>query len=243
MKRKSGYFFFSFLLSASLLYAKSKPFPPPPTSYVYNENVISPKYAASLSQILSNFEQTTHHQFVAALFQSLNGENVEDYSNRLFQYWKIGDAKKNDGLLFCVFKEDHKWRVEVGYGLEPVLTDLESFEIVRRSAVPYFRQNDFDQGVLAAVSALAAKLSSKALPARSKNSQPAIPIGDLLSVFVIAIWVWLQSRRSTTIGRRYRRSGGYSNWGIMGGGGGFGDGGGFMGGGGMSGGGGASGGW
>ncbi len=61
-----------------------------------------------------------------AIFRSLEGESLEDYSNRLFKHWKIGDAKKNDGVLLALFKEDRKWRVEVGYGLEGVLTDLEA---------------------------------------------------------------------------------------------------------------------
>jgi uncharacterized protein len=251
---KRLWFFAALLYPSAAFCAKPKPFPPPPASYVYNENVVSPQTAAALSQTLAAFEQTTHHQFLVALFQSLDGEDVDDYSNRLFHTWKIGDAKRNDGLLFCVFKNDHKWRIEVGYGLEPILTDLEASEFVRRGAVPYFKQGNFDRGVLSAVSALTGKLApASASPAQNEGQRKSrIPISSIIYFLVIGIWIWLQSRRSTTIGRRYRGSGGgYSNWGMMGGGfgggwggsGGFGDGGGFMGGGGMSGGGGASGGW
>ena len=216
--KKSGLFFL-LVLSAPAFCSTLKPFPPSPTSYVYNENVISPQAAASLSQTLSVFEQTTHRQFVVALFQGLDGEDVDDYSNRLFHAWEIGSAQKNDGLLFCVFKQDHKWRVEVGYGLEAVLTDLEASEIVRQWAVPYFRQDNFDQGVLAAVSTLTQKLSLNdgSSNHNSRQRKSGIPLRLMIDVLAIAIWLWLQSRRSTTMGRRYRGSGGYSNGGMIGG--------------------------
>ncbi|HVE13197.1 MAG TPA: TPM domain-containing protein, partial [Elusimicrobiota bacterium] len=127
-----------------------KAVPPSPSSYVYNEGVVSAAAEARLSQALGAFERETGHQFVAALFRSLDGESLEDYSNRVFRAWKIGDAKRNDGLLFALYKDDRRWRVEVGYGLEGTLTDLEAAEIAR-DGVPYFKNGDYDRGVQAVV--------------------------------------------------------------------------------------------
>ncbi len=211
-----------------------KAFPPSPRGYVYNEGVVGDQEAARLSQELSDFEQATGHQFVVALFRSLDGEDVDDYTNRLFGAWKVGDAKRNDGVLFAVYKDDHRWRVEVGYGLEPVLTDLQAARIVEDGALPRFKQGDFDGGVDAAVAGLLSVLTGAA-PAPRTGGGASHNWLVILFVLVLIAFQFFQGGGflPLLIGSGY---GGF-------GGGGFGGGGGFMGGGGMSGGGGASGGW
>ena len=93
------------LLSALLLpgaaLAAPKAIPPAPYSYVYNERVLSEAAAAEAGRRLSAFEGRTGHQFVVGLFQSLEEESLEDYTNRLFKAWRVGQAKRDDGLLFC----------------------------------------------------------------------------------------------------------------------------------------------
>jgi uncharacterized protein len=226
----------------------SKPIPTSPDSYVHNEGVVRADTADQLSSRLRQFEQATGHQFVVALFQSLDGEDLETYVNQVFRQWKIGDAKRNDGLLFCVFLKDHRWRVEVGYGLEPVVTDLEAAEIVRDSAVPLFKTGDYDAGVLAAVVALSAKAGgpaeSDATRSRSRRSErPWWLSQPMLNFEIFLLLILLNALLSR--GRHGMRSAGsfwYLGGGGWGGGGGW-SGGGFSGGGGSSGGGGASGGW
>lgn len=233
--------FVFFLGVASGLFA-AKALPASPSSYVYNENVVSPAAAARLSSTLRRVEQRTGHQFVAALFNSLESENLEDYSNRLFKAWGVGAKKRDDGILFCLFLQERRWRVEVGYGLEGALTDLEAAEIVREAAVPFFKAGDYDQGVQAAADGIAGKLEGRPGPARRPrppdNGNPLI-----LVIFVLFIVIAMIRSRTSTIGRRGGWGGiGYGG-GWSGGGGGWGGGGGFSGGGGSSGGGGASGGW
>src|SRR5438105_2765700 len=111
------------LLASPLALQAKKPLPPSPDGYVYNEGVVSPSTEQRLSRRLRGVEERTGHQLVVALFQSLDNESLEDYANRLFREWKIGSKKKDDGLLFTLFKDDRRWRVEVGYGLEGTLTD------------------------------------------------------------------------------------------------------------------------
>jgi uncharacterized protein len=139
-------------------FAAAKDIPPAPDSYVRNEGVISEAAAAEAGRRLRAFEERTGRQFVVGLFQSLEGEDLEGYENRLFKAWRVGQAKRDDGLLFCLFLKERRWRVEVGYGLEAVLTDLESSEIAQAAAGPHFKAEDYDGGVLAAIDALSAKL-------------------------------------------------------------------------------------
>jgi len=204
--------------------------------------------APAIGARLADFERKTGHQLVVAAFQSLDGESLEDYVNRLFRAWKPGSAKANDGVLFALFVRERRWRVEVGYGLEPVLADLEAAEIAR-AGVPSFQSGDYAGGVAAVVEGLTARLSGG--PARPRRrAQGEDEAQGILNAVLVAIFVTFliliaaaRAGFTSTIGRRRRRGppgwgGGFGGWG---GGDGFG-GGGFSGGG-SSGGGGASGGW
>lgn len=191
---------------------------------------------------LALVEQRTGHQFVVALFKSLDGESVEDYTNRLFRAWKIGSKKLDDGLLFTLFQQDRRWRVEVGYGLEGTITDLEASEF-GRAGVPYFASGDYAGGVRVVVDGLAARLENGPSVRPPAPAQPSLFSDPVVWIGLICIiWLILQAfLRGPTIGSSYY-GGGWDGGGWGGGGGGFG-GGGFSGGGGSSGGGGASGGW
>src|SRR5262249_57890080 len=85
-----------------------------------------------------------------ALFKSLDGENVEDVANRLFQQWRLGQKQLDNGVLLVVFIEDRKLRIEVGYGLEGALPDAEAAQIIRGVIVPRFREQQYAAGLEAA---------------------------------------------------------------------------------------------
>src|SRR5581483_4240108 len=180
-----------------------------------------------LSVALGDIERRSGHQFVVALFQGLEGENLEEYSNRLFRSWRIGDARRNDGLLFALFKNDRKWRVEVGYGLEDRVTDLEAAELAREYGVPRFYAGDFDGGVQNVVAALGAKIGAPVnfaaeSPGRRQPQPlpPAAGAADLAAFFILFFCIlgiflfigFLQYR----LGSRFRilRSSrwGYDDW-------------------------------
>src|SRR4051812_17027387 len=93
--------------------------------------ILSPAAEAEINQKLEQVEATTHHQFVVATVKDLQGYDIEDYGYQLGRAWKIGDEKRDDGALLVVAPSARKVRIEVGYGLEPVLTDALSSLIIQ----------------------------------------------------------------------------------------------------------------
>ena len=198
-------------------------------------------------------------QLVVATVKSLQGSDAETYANQLFRYWKLGEAKKNNGVLLLVAPNERKVRIEVGYGLEGTLTDALSSVIISSAIVPRFKANDFSGGIERGVDGLISVLTTDAAEWHQKANVRADAttrdIGTLFPIlfFVLLIFfIWYLIRHSGGPGSGGRGRGVVpiilgSGWGSGGSGGGFfgsgGFDGGFSGGGGSSGGGGASGGW
>jgi len=194
---------------------------------------------------LKSYEDTTSTQVVVLMINSLEGESIEEYANKTFALNKIGQAKKDNGVLLVIAKQDRKVKIEVGYGLEGVLTDAVSSQIIRQEILPHFKADNYFGGIITGVDAIIRTTRGEYQADRRGNKAPAVSMGLVFLVMMFGIFVllpMLASRRRSVIG-----SGGhsyYSGWGYGGGSsGGFGGGGGFSGGGGMSGGGGASGSW
>jgi uncharacterized protein len=236
--RSAFFFTFAFFFILPLVFALKVP--PRPKGYVNDHaGFLSPSIKAQLENVLRTFDEKTSNQIVVATFPSLEGESLEDFSMRLAEAWKAGQAKKDNGVIFLIFKDDRKMRIEVGYGLEGVLTDALSGQIIREVVAPYFRRGDYSGGIEAGVSAImkATQGEFKGVPHDEHSSRAA----KLLFLFAIVFLFHLFVRsQSTRIGRH---GGGFYT--PMGGGfrGRSGSFGGFRGGGGGFGGGGASGGW
>jgi uncharacterized protein len=199
-----------------------------------------------------------------AVFKSLEGESLEDVANTLFQKWRLGQKKLDNGVLLVVFVQDRKVRLEVGYGLEGVLPDAEAAQIIRGAIAPRFREQKYAAGLEAATIAVYERIKPGSTPpeelkrwADSSQGRPQSGNPNLYLLFFLALvaltvggLAWDAShQRGYTAGRRGWTSsrgpwygGGWGGGGYSGGGG-FGGGGGFSGGGGSSGGGGASGSW
>jgi len=212
--------------------------------------LLSQEQRARIEQRLAAIEAANSNQFAVAIFPSLEGESLEEFSIRLAGTWKVGHAGRDNGLLLLVFRDDRKVRIEVGYGLEGVITDALSGRVIRDELAPHFRQGDYAGGIEAAVDALdrASRGEYAALPQPSQRGSRS-PFGFLPFLLLLIILGAISSlrRRTAMIGGRRRHHGGIwwiGPWGGFGGGGGGGfGGGGFGGGGGGFGGGGASGGW
>jgi uncharacterized protein len=212
---------------------------------------------------LTERERSTGTQMAIAVFKSLDGESLEDVANRLFQQWRLGQKKLDNGVLLVVFVEDRKLRIEVGYGLEGALPDAEASQIIRNAIAPRFREQRYAAGLEAAVLAVFERIKPGSTPAEfQRRAEPARRGGDgglnpfllfflALVVLTVGGLAWEAShQRGFTGGRRGWTSsgsgwygGGWGGGGYGGGGFGGGGGGGFSGGGGSSGGGGASGSW
>jgi uncharacterized protein len=196
---------------------------------------------------------------VIAIFRSLEGENLEDFSIRLAQQWRIGRKGLDKGVILLVFPQDRKVRFEIGYGLEPVVPDAAAGQIIRSVIAPRFREGRYADGLEGAVKAIFTRVAAARGPTRrpEPEGRPA-PVGPALGFVAILVLLALVLLQEALSARRYVGRNAYTAsrhgwdvpivmappwWGRGGGwGGGFG-GGGFSGGGGAFGGGGASGEW
>jgi uncharacterized protein len=257
------------LLALSLqAFAQAQPsFPVLSGRVVDAANIIAQDRRAGIDARLAAHEAKTTDQIVVATIPSLQGYAVEDFANRLFRFWKLGQAKTNNGVLLLVAPNERKVRIEVGYGLEGALTDALSRVVIATAIAPKFKAGDFAGGVEAGVDAILSILSKDAdewqRRAKVRDDQPGfeafIPFIIMAIFLAIFLTAAINSARHGRKGARWHRTrkGGWVmipdtgiNWGgsgssgsSWGGGSGWSGGGGFSGGGGSSGGGGASGDW
>jgi uncharacterized protein len=221
---------------------------------VDDAHVLSPQTTADLTSKLADLQAKTGRQLVVVTLPSLQGYDIEDYGYQLGRAWGIGQKGQNNGVLFIVVPSEHKVRIEVGYGLEPILTDALSSLILQEQVLPKFRTGDVDGGVEAGTNAIIQQLSldqasaqAKAQGATQATRPHGIPFGAIfgLIVFFIIFSGLFRRHRGGGMGwwlpMMILSSGSRGGWG--GGGGWSGGGGGFSGGGGSFGGGGASGSW
>ncbi|MBI1768648.1 MAG: YgcG family protein [Bacteroidetes bacterium] len=107
-----------------------------------------------LEKNLKAYEDSTSNQIAILIIQSLGGDVIENYSIRVVEKWKLGKKEKDNGVLLLIAVDDHKMRIEVGQGLEGVLTDAQSSRIIRNELAPAFRRNDYNAGVIAGIDAI-----------------------------------------------------------------------------------------
>jgi uncharacterized protein len=150
---------FGFLSIAAALFCGSfafagtaKPIPAAPYYYVLDEpHVLSPNSLKAVETLLIEHDRVTGEQVLVAIFQSLGDEDLVDYTNRVFQQWKIGKRGKDNGVLLALYWDEHKARIEVGYGLEPILTDAKSSGILSDILIPELKNSSPDRGISLAV--------------------------------------------------------------------------------------------
>jgi uncharacterized protein len=228
-----------------------------PTDYVNDlAHVLDPTTIAQLDNICQQLEQKAHAQVAVVTVNSLDGSDIESYAVALYKQWGIGSKATDHGVLILLAVQDRKYRIEVGYGLEPILTDGKVGSI-GREAVPLLRQNDYSRAVSLMTSRVADVIAQDAgielTGARPQLPAPPSPQRgrqlsgrQLLLLGVILLLVLLTPLRKLLFYFLLfgGGGGGYGGGGYSGGGGFGGGGGGFGGfGGGSSGGGGASGNW
>ena len=215
--------------------------------------VMSQDQVRALESQLAQFEQETGHQIAVLTVPTLAGEDIEGFSIRVAENWKVGKKGFDNGVILLVAVKDRKLRLEVGYGLEGVLPDAIADRIIRDYIVPRFRAQDYAGGVIAGIDAVQKVIKQEPLPesARKSNQAPQSGFNSLamfaIAFVIFALMAFSSGRRSRNQmwsgrGRRYPPIF-WGGGGFDGGGFGGGSGGGFSGGGGGFGGGGASGSW
>lgn len=239
--------------------AASTPEPPAaPRDYVVDlAGVMDDSVKSQLNALLLELEQKTTSQVLVLTVQSLDGEDIEGFSLKTAEKWKLGQKGKDNGVLIVIAVKDHKYRFEVGYGLESVLPDSLVGTIGREYLVPYFRKGDYGSGIYAATLAIiqtiaadeGVQISNMPELGQYRTISASRPLGTFQMVMfgilgLAALILFITHPRQFLLFLLVSQMGsGRGGW--SGGGGGFGGGGGGFGGGGGGGfgGGGASGGW
>ena len=218
--------------------------PPVPTRWVTDTaGFLSGAAVASLDARLEDFERRTGHQVIVYIGRTTGDVAIEDWAAKAFAAWKVGRRGIEDGLVLFLMAEDRRVRIEVGYGLEPVVTDLAASRIIRDILIPRLQSGNTDGAVTEAVTAILATISGEPSgeEAPASGGPRALKGGNkILAVIGVIFFIilFITNPRLAIWLLYILMSGGRGG----GGGGGFG-GGGFRGGGGRSGGGGASGSW
>ncbi len=246
--------------------------PPRPQGPVYDgASVIPDATEAQIDAKLRALSKETGKTLIVATVPSLAGEEIEEYSVRLFEAWGIGNKEKDEGALILVAPNERRTRIEVGLGSEGILPDALAGRIIDQQMIPNFKAGNYGEGILQAANAVELQLrreptdaravaAAAAAAERSQKQNEGFPVGAIIFLLFIFFFVVLPIIRSLSGGgKKYRKRGydgpiiiwGGNDWGggssggsSWGGGGSSFGGGGFGGfGGGISGGGGASGGW
>lgn len=228
--------------SAAVQAVQGARIPPPPARWATDEaGFISPAVRAEIDFRLESFERETGRQVLLYISRTTGDVPLEDFAARVFGAWKVGRKGMEDGLVLFLFADDRAVRIEVGYGLEGVVTDAIAGRVIQNILIPGIRRGDPDGAVRAAVTALLETISGKpaAEPGETESAdKPAegeIPAVFLIIAGVLFLILLITNPRLALFLLYTLLSGG--------GGRGGGGGGGFRGGGGRSGGGGASGRW
>ena len=217
------------LLSLMPLSAQAQNFPKRDKEPVVDAaKLLSPDQVAQITQLSEEINKTTTRQFVVATIPDLEGYDIADYGYQLGRKWGLGDKEANNGILLIVAPNDRKVRIEVGYGLEPIMTDALSTQIINQTILPRFKAGDMPGGIVAGAQAIGeqmklpleaaeqraqqeAQKKAQPVPRQSRSSGGGIPWGlifwGVILVFVILPMLF-GGRRGRRGARRYRGGGG-----------------------------------
>ena len=248
--------------------AHAQAFPELTGPVVDQAGVIPDDVEARISGKLIAIKDQSQRQLQVVTVSSLEGYDITDYANRLFRNWQLGDKARNDGVMLLIAPGERRMRIEVGYGMEPIITDGFSFLVINKIITPKFKAGDLPGGIEAGADALitqmtlppdqAAQIGAQANAQQRQAAKRQLNPASLVLPLIFLLFFILPMIRRMRGGQRYGSSGmgpvimwsvleGMTRGGGGGGGGsdwgGGGGGGGWGGGGGSSGGGGASGGW
>ncbi|MGE5399983.1 MAG: TPM domain-containing protein [Ignavibacteriales bacterium] len=242
MKHFRPYFLLFFFLFVQQLFAQPEI---PRLSAWANDftGTLSDQEIQYLNDDLRSFNDTTSNQIVFLMISTLEGYPLETFAYETAAKNQIGSKKNNNGILFLVVKNDRKFRIEVGYGLEGALPDALTNSIMRNEVKPYFQRGEYFEGIKAGVTAIKAATAGEYTAPKKKERTSFKGIGTFIIILLIILFnlFFRGGRRGRGGFTFFGGGGGFGGFGgSSGGGGGFG---GFSGGGGSFGGGGSSGSW
>ncbi|KTC64543.1 Domain of uncharacterised function (DUF477) (plasmid) [Legionella adelaidensis] len=194
---------------------------------VDDAHLLTPQTIANLEKELQDYEASTTNQVVVVTLPGLDGYPIEEYGYQLGRYWQIGQKDKNNGVLLIVAPKEKKVRIEVGYGLEPILTDALSSTIIQDVIIPPFKKGDYQKGIVEGTKAILDVLGGKIKnPQAFKSKNKSINWLEWLFILVIILlFVRNPGLAFLIFSGSGQRFGGSSRGGFSGGGGSFGGGG------------------
>ncbi|WP_404711502.1 TPM domain-containing protein [Sphingomonas sp. MMS24-J13] len=179
-------------------------------------HVLPPSDLEALNREIVDWDRSTGHQLVVATVPDLQGGDIKDYGYQLGRAWALGDKQRNDGAILLLAMKEHKVRIEVGYGLEPVLTDALTSVILHDRVVPHLREGDAP----AALKDGAEAIMQAATPAPADAPQAIVApteqgfagwwwaisaIAGLFAALGVWVWYWI-SREKRRVHEQIRRN-------------------------------------
>ncbi len=165
-----GAVFFAALLATTLAARAETPIPDPPERWLTDQaGFLSPAAQKDVDQRLAGYARATGHQVLVYIDRTTGGVPIEDWAVKAFQRWRVGRKGIDDGLVLFIFSSDRRVRIEVGYGLEPIMIDAKASQIIRDVIVPRIRDGDRDGAVRLGVDAILNTLGN------TGSTQPPVP--------------------------------------------------------------------
>jgi uncharacterized protein len=162
---------------------------PAPTGYVNDfAHVLTTEQAKTLDEQLKTFDTKTGNQIAVATVDSLGGDDINDFTVRAFEEWKVGRQGKDNGVLLLVAKQDRQVRIEVGYGLEGSITDAEAGRIIRDNITPRFKSGDYYGGLGAGLGAIEGQINRDAANISPPPAAPAQPATGFPFYLLLFLW-------------------------------------------------------
>jgi uncharacterized protein len=178
------------ILLAAPLFALAYTSPGAPTGLVNDfAHVLAADQVASLESALQANKQSTGSEIAVVTIKSLDGDTIENYAVKLFEEWGIGQKGKDNGALLLIAIEDRKVRIEVGYGLEPVLTDALTSSIIRNTLAPAFKEGKYYEGISSAVHEMAAVVAGDASGVPTDTPESSAPWWGNFRLDGFVLWI------------------------------------------------------
>lgn len=179
-------------LPLGVAHAADELIPVPPLQALVTDltATLTPEQRAGLESRLRAFEARKGSQLAVLIVPTTQPEAVEPYAMRVVEQWKLGRKKVDDGVLLLVAKNDRTVRIEVGYGLEGVLSDVITHRIINEIIVPRFKQGDFFGGIEGSVEQMIRLIDGEALPAAARRAEGAsFDLGEMAPVLLVVVVV------------------------------------------------------
>ena len=154
-------------------------------------NLLSTNEKQSLENKLSTFKNETSSELSIVIIDTLQEDTIENFAVKLFEDWAIGSKENDNGVLLLIALEEKKLRIEVGYGLEGALTDIQSGQIIRNTLTPAFKTEQYYQGIDTATNQIMSAVKGEEFVVNNHNSQNKSP--DFSQIIFIIGFVVLQS--------------------------------------------------